>query len=89
MQQMLPMVATKELDIQKGATVAEELAELVGCLEAAVEQELRSVESVEAPYSRHQYSMQDLETKRNQLEYNFGAKSFPLESSQRLPEWLL
>ncbi len=47
------MVPTKELDIQKGATVAEELAELVGFLEVAVEWELRSVESVEAPHSRH------------------------------------
>ncbi len=68
MQQMLLKVAMKELDIQGVATVAEELVELVWFLEAIVEWKLRSVESVEAPYSRHQHSMLDLMMKRNQFE---------------------
>ncbi len=65
MQWTLPRVAMKELDIWKGAAVAEELVEF---LEATVEWELRSVESVKVPYSRHQHSMWDLEMKHNQLE---------------------
>ncbi len=52
MQRMLLRVAMKELDIQGVASIAEEQMEL-DLLEATVQRELGSVESVEALYSRH------------------------------------